>query len=254
VQADPIPDIGRIQRQQAFVKKLARLAINKVTDDPLSAQDLADSVVPDLTVDRGFDRGALNQLARSMLDLQNGEGLTFATLPWEGGRADGQDVLFVDESAAQTVLDRLKGTAPIPGTTDGSGSTTPTTPAVRPSDVRVKVLNASGEQGAAGKAAAEFEQFGFVNGGAANDPRGRVDHSEVRYKPGDDAKAALVAGHVAGAALVADPTLSGTDVVVVLGENYTGLQAQAPASTGGAGATTTTAAPALTPEQACEAS
>jgi LCP family protein required for cell wall assembly len=260
VQADPIPDIGRIQRQQGFVKKLARLAISTVTGDPMSAPDLADQVVPDLTVDRTFDRDAVNALARSMLALQNGEGLTFETLPWKGGRADGQDVLFVDTAAAQPVIDRLKGTAPIPEASSTTGATAAPSP-LRPTDVRVKVLNASGKQGAASTAAAALTNLGFPDGGAANDPRGLVDHSEVRYKPGDEAKAALVASHVPGAELVSDSTLSGSDIVVVLGKSFTAIQATAPttsagssASSGSSAATTTTAAPALTPEQACEAS
>jgi LCP family protein required for cell wall assembly len=249
--ADPIPDIGRIQRQQAFVKKLSRLAIDKVLDDPTSAPDLADAVVPDLTVDRGFDRAALNQLARSLMSVRDGEGITFDTLPWNGGRADGQDVLFVDSDAAKPVLDRLKGLAPIaPSTSSPTDSTS--APSVRPVDVRVKVLNASGKQGAASAAMTQFTQLGFVNGGVGNDPRGLVDHAEVRYAPGSQAKGELVASHVPGAQLMSDDTLSGSDVVVVLGRTSTGVQA-AP-SGGGSSAPTSTTAPALTPEQQCEAS
>jgi LCP family protein required for cell wall assembly len=257
VQADPVPDIGRIQRQQAFVKKLTRLAIDKVLDDPTSAPSLADSVVPDLTVDRGFDRAALNQLARSLMKSHDGEGITFDTLPWNGGRADGQDVLLVDTQAAKPVLDRLKGLAPIaPSTSSPTDSTS--APSVRPSDVRVRVLNASGKQGAASDAMTQLTSLGFVDGGVGNDPRGLVDHAEVRYAPGSEAKAKLVAPHVPGADLVSDNTLSGSDVIVVLGRSSTGIETN-PTGTGtgagtGASATTTTAPPALTPEQQCEAS
>jgi LCP family protein required for cell wall assembly len=249
VSADPIPDIGRIQRQQAFVKKLSRLAIDKVLNDPRSAPGLADSVVPKLTVDRDFDRAALNQLARSLLSSHEGEGITFDTLPWKGGEAGGQSVLFVDDAAAKPVLDRLKGLAPIPAATSSpTGSSA--APALRPVDVRVRVLNASGKQGAASDAMTQLTGLGFINGGVGNDPRGLVDHAEVRYKPGDEAKANLVAPHVPGAQLVADSSLPGTDVVVVLGRTSTGVQAT-PST---AAPTTTTVAPALTPEQQCEAS
>jgi LCP family protein required for cell wall assembly len=263
VQADPIPDIGRIERQQKFVKKLARHVITDMTDDPLSARDLADKVVPDLTVDKSFDRTALNQLARSLLALRDDQGLTFDTLPWTGGRAQGQDVLFVDEAAAKPVLDRLRGLAALPAAAGGAGATTTTAPAIRPADVRVKVLNASGQQGAAGTAATDFQGLGFVNGGSANDPRGLVDHSEVRYKPGDDAKAALVATHVANAQLVSDSSLSGSDVVVVLGKNFTAVQtkpvtsgsgtAGSTGSSGTSGTTTSTTAAPLSDEAACDA-
>jgi hypothetical protein len=114
------------------------------------------------------------------------------------------------------------------------------------------VLNASGKQGAASAAMTELTSLGFVDGGVGNDPRGLVDHAEVRYAPGSEAKAQLVAPHVPGADLVSDNTLSGSDVIVVLGRSSTGVEANPTGS--GSSATTTTAPPALTPEQQCEAS
>jgi LCP family protein required for cell wall assembly len=251
VSADPIPDIGRIQRQQAFVKKLGRLTIAHVLDDPTSAPDLADKVVPDFTADKTFDRSAFNALARAFLDSGNGAGLAFDTLPWKpaGNMSD----LLVDQARAQVVLDRLRGTAPIPPSTSAGTATSGATAAVRPVDVRVRVLNASGQQGAAGDAETAFGNLGFVSGGVANDPRGRIDHSEVRYLPGNEAKAQLVAASLPGAQVIADSTLSGTDIVVALGMNYSGVS---PASTGSSapGPTTTTLSPTAVAEAACDAS
>jgi hypothetical protein len=111
----------------------------------------------------------------------------------------------------------------------------------------VKVLNASGVQGAAGTTSQKLTQLGFVQGNTDNDPRGMVDHSEVRYASGDRAKAELVASYVAGAQLVPDSTLSGTDVVLVLGKNFQGVGAPT-ATTGAPAAPTTT----LSPEAACQ--
>src|SRR6185436_8202418 len=105
--------------------------------------------------------------------------------------------LNLKQPEADATLAILRGEAPIPTTTtappadsDGGGTSTP---AVRPVDVRVKVFNASDVQGAAGKTAEELQQRGFVNGGSDNDPRGLVDHSEIRYRPSDLAKAQLLA-------------------------------------------------------------
>jgi hypothetical protein len=115
-------------------------------------------------------------------------------------------------------------------------------------DVRVKVLNASGVQGAAGTTSQSLTALGFVSGGADNDPRGSIDHSEVRYAPSDLAKAQLVASHVADAQLVEDSTLSGTDVVLVLGKSFHGLTSPSAATTGAPAPTSTT----LSPEAACQ--
>jgi hypothetical protein len=105
-------------------------------------------------------------------------------------------------------------------------------------------LNASGVQGAAGKASAAFTRLGFLSSGTANDPRGLIDHSEIRYRAGDQAKALLLVTMVPGAQLVADLTLSGNGVVVVLGKHFQGV---------GTGATTATSTPANTPTTATTA-
>jgi LCP family protein required for cell wall assembly len=253
VQADGIPDIGRIQRQQAFVKKLGRIAVQRMLDDPMKAPDLVNSVIPNLTADKGFDRGALDQLLQTFLALSRGDGggLEFATLPWVGGRSpDGQDILKVKEPDADAVLARLRGeTSVTPPTTTlpsagASGATTPAS-AIRPVDVLVKVLNASGVQGAAATAESDFDKLGFVNDGIGNDPRGIIARSEVRYRPGNEAGAQLVASHVADAQLVADSTLTGSTVVVALGKSFQGVTTAA--------APTTTTVPAAAAEAAAEA-
>ena len=206
-------------------------------------------MIPNLAADPGFDRAAFNQLVQAFVGL-SGEtgGPTFETLPWEMGNSSGS-YLLVKQPEAEAMLAILRGQAPIPTTTTGSGtpgsSTTSAPVAVRPSDVRVKVLNASGVQNAAGNTSQSLQQLGFVPGGSGNDPRVLVDQSEVRYAPADVAKAKLVAASVPDAHLVEDASLPGTDIVLVLGKSFQGL-----------GSTTTTGGPTVTttpssPESAC---
>jgi LCP family protein required for cell wall assembly len=250
--ASPQADIDRIQRQQEFIKTLGRIAVERTLDDPTLAPGLADKVIPNLTVDTGFDRPAFNQFVQAFMGLSGGVGgPTFETLPWERGNSAGS-FLTVKEPEADAVLAVLKGQAPIPTTTtapaagtSSGGTTAP--PAVRPSDVRVLVRNASGAQGAAASTSEKLSNLGFVSGGTANDPRGTIDHSEVRYAPSDLAKAKLVAGYVPDAQLVEDSSLPGTDVVLALGRSFNGLGSGT--ATTGAGAPTTTTAPA---PPACE--
>ena len=243
--ASPQADIDRITRQQEFIKTLGSIAVQRTTDDPTLAPDLADKMIPNLTVDTGFDRPAFNQLVQAFMGLSGTTGgPTFETLPWERGNSAGS-FLKVKEPEADAVLAVLKGQAPIPTTTTappadtGSGATT--APAVRPSDVRVLVQNASGVQGAASSTSEKFSNLGFVSGGSANDPRGTIDRSEVRYAPSDLAKAQLVASYVPDAQLVQDTSLPGTDVVVSLGRSFKGL-GNGTATTGVGSPTTTTAA------------
>ncbi|MDQ1430512.1 MAG: hypothetical protein QOF40_1114, partial [Actinomycetota bacterium] len=241
----------RIQRQQDFIKKLGRIAVQRAIDDPLIARDLADKVIPNLAVDPNFDRAAFKQLVQAFIGLSGASGgPTFQTLPWKMGNSAGS-FLLVKQPEADAMLAILRGDAPIPTTTTapaGTGATGGTAPAaLRPADVRVTVRNASGVQNAAGTTSQKLTQLGFVPGNAENDPRGVVDHSEVRYAPKDLAKAQLVASHVPDAQLVPDPSLPGTDVVLVVGKSFQGL-----------GTTATTGAPAaptpttLSPEAACQ--
>ena len=250
VDASGRADIDRIQRQQDFIKRLGRIAVQKATDDPTIAPEIADNLIPNLTADQSFDRDAFNELVRAFMGLSDGTdgGPIFETLPWNMGDSAGS-FLVEKQPEADAVLAVLRGEAPIPTTTTAPPATTAgsggATPSVRPADVRVLVRNGSGVQGAAGTTAQELQQKGFVNGGAENDSRGTVDHSEIRYASSDLAKAQLVQSVVPGAQLVEDSTLPGTDIVLVLGKDFHGLGTTA--TTGAPQATTTT----VSPEAAC---
>jgi LCP family protein required for cell wall assembly len=246
---DATADIGRIKRQQDFVKKLGRIAVERTLDDPLIAPDIVDALLPNLHADQGFDRSALNELVRAFMGLASeGPGLQFETLPWSdpGKPVGGQSVIVVKQPEADAVFARLRGEVvaePAPATTAA-----PAAPAViRPSDVRVKVLNGSGVNGAAGDADQELANRGFVSGGVGNWTGGTVAKSEIRYRPQDAGKAQLVAGLVSGADLVPDPTLVGGDVVLVIGANFKGVATPAQD-------TAPPVVPTLTPQEACDQS
>jgi LCP family protein required for cell wall assembly len=252
--ASPQADIDRIQRQQDFIKKLGRITVDRALGDPMIAPDLADKMIPNLTVDTEFDRAAFNQLVEAFVGLSGTTGgPTFETLPWERGNAAGS-FLTVKQPEADAVLAVLRGQAPIPTTTtapgaSGSSGATTAPAGVSPSDVRVLVRNGSGVQGAAGTTSEKLTNLGFISGGAQNDPRGTVDHTEVRYGAADVAKAKLLASYVPDAQLVEDTSLSGSDVVLALGKSFNGLGSPT-ATTAAAPAPTT--ATTLSPEAACQ--
>src|SRR5262249_58672294 len=136
-----------------------------------------DGVIPELTADRGFDRAALNQLLRALLAMEKDpNALHFDTMPWtDGGRqGGGQQVLAVKYPEADVVLARLRGEAPIVDAPAATSAPATTSPSVRPADVRVKVLNGSGVQGAAAGASPDISPLGFADGGVGHDAPGRV--------------------------------------------------------------------------------
>jgi LCP family protein required for cell wall assembly len=234
VTADAIPDIGRIGRQQDFIRKLASLAVQESLNNPLTANTVADQVVQNLQADAGLTKDDIFALidAFRTINTSDSSSLQFQVLPWVGGpKQHGADVLYVDQQNAPAMLAQLR---------DFSGTAAPK---IAPGDVKLQVLNGSGKDGAAQGALNRFSELGFVGTGAKNNPSGRVAQTEVRYAPGQDAKGRFVLQYVSPQAkLVEDSSIRGADVVVVLGTDFQAVTR--PASTGSATPTTATTAPA----------
>jgi len=235
--ADPVPDIGRIARQQAFLRVLGSVAMDSALSNPFNAPDIINSAVEKLKLDDEFGRGDLFSLVGAFQG-DGGSGLESITLPWTDGTEDGQQVLFPKEPEADEVLARLRDfsePAPLPEPVDS------------PSEVSVRVLNGSGTEGAAGRALKGIEDAGFEGAGTGNSDRS-VATTEIRYAEGNEGAAQLVAAYVGGdSKLVADDSVEGADIVLVLGTEFEGISAPAAtpapsAATPAAGTTVTTAA------------
>jgi LCP family protein required for cell wall assembly len=242
MEEDPRQDIGRIERQQDFLRRLAGKVVAESLDNPLKARDISRDVVDHLRVDQGFTtRDALDLVAAFRhVNPDDTSSLEFVTFPTTPSRANGQDVLMPDRTAAEPILQRV-----------GEFATEPPPAPVAPSEVRVKVLNGSGREGIAQTVAQQLADAGFVKAGTGNDERGRVPVTEIRFANGADAKArALIPFVGTSAKLVGDPTLKNTDVALVLGSDFGGL-ASAAAGGGAAPAPDPAAAAAAQAAAAC---
>src|SRR6185503_6174046 len=209
MEEDPRQDLGRIDRQQDFLRRLAGMVVAESLDNPFKARDFARDVVDHLRVDQGFDtRDALDLVAAFRhVNPDDSSSLEFVTFPSTPSRANNQDVLLPDKTAAEPILQRVSEFA-----------TEPPAPAVAPNEVRVKVLNGSGREGIAQTVSQQLADAGFVKAGTGNDERGRVPVTEIRFANGADAKArALIPFIGTSAKLVGDPGLKNTDVTVVIG-------------------------------------
>jgi LCP family protein required for cell wall assembly len=241
---DPTADIGRIERQQEFIRRLMAQAIRRGALNPLRANRLADAALANLTLDSTFRVRDGLRLVRAFRGVGPAavEMVAIPTVP------SGQQ-LRVHTKEAEPLLARLRGESD-----GGAASGTPAPPGVVPSQVRVRVLNGSGADGVAGQAHAAFADAGFAAAGAADAQRFDYSKTEIRHAPGGSARAQLVLSYLKGGGrLVADRTLSGSDVVVILGRDYKGVaerpgSAPAPSSTTAAPPASTSApAPAPTP-------
>jgi hypothetical protein len=153
--------------------------------------------------------------------------------------------VLVKQPEADAVLAQLRGESPPPAPSTTVAPAATATP-LRASDVRVRVLNASGVTGAAATADQALTNLGFVSGGISNYTGAALTTTQIHYRPGDEPKAQLVAGVVPGGVLTPDATVGG-DVVVILGPGFKGIGASVPKDT----ASTPTTAP-VSPEEACQ--
>ena len=245
---DVLPDIGRVGRQQAFVRELASVALNTALTNPLQGNSIVDKVISDLRLDDGFSRGDLFNVVDAFhgVNPNDPSHVQTTTLPFKTGPTQqGQDVLYLKRPDADSVLASLRDFS---GSTGASSSGPASARAA--SSVRVRVLNASGVGGAAARTLAALQRHGFVGAGTGNEPRGVLSSSEIHYRSGSAGAARLVAGYAPSARLVSDDTLTGADVVLVLGRDFRGLSvpsAAGPPAPSGAAKPSTAAPGSLAP-------
>lgn len=108
---DGTADIGRVMRQQAFIRATVDQTLTRLQADPFLASELIDSTAGSLRLDPNLDALA----AAGTLRKAFGSGLTTYTLPSEGATIDGNSVLIAiegDEKAA--ILNYFSGAGPLP--------------------------------------------------------------------------------------------------------------------------------------------
>jgi LCP family protein required for cell wall assembly len=116
---DPSSDLGRIARQQDFLKQAFAKALATASSNPLAANQLISAALNDIKIDKTLD---LFGLANRLRKLGSG-GVKSWTLPASLGTVGNQSVLFVDNAKAQPIIDFFKGTGPEPadpGATPGN--------------------------------------------------------------------------------------------------------------------------------------
>ncbi|MGI8662533.1 MAG: LCP family protein [Acidimicrobiales bacterium] len=242
---DPISDLGRIKRQQVFLRKAMRKVASLNITDAATLFSLLDVATSSVTIDQTIDRSDLKDLADRFKAIGDDE-IKSSALPGlrNSTSRDGQSIVLYDPRLAQSTLNIFRGEA--------SG-------AVTEAEVTVDVENGSGVKNQARDVLTAFGQIGFSAGSIGADVAKPQPATSLHYRPGSEAAADLVARHLSGPAqLVADPAIGAGHVLAVTGSDFTTLmetpRAAAPTtttaptipSTADPGASTTTAPPTTT--------
>jgi LCP family protein required for cell wall assembly len=228
--SDPTADLGRITRQQIFIRRAISKAVSQGLGNPITLNKLVAAGVDNVKLDSQLDAGGILALGRKFKSF-NSNDLIGYTVPSTGFRtAGGADVQLPDMKEAEPILNIFRGLPP------GSRS---------PQSVDVTVLNGSGQQGQAADAGGALIKVGFHVTDVESYPS-IVGRTTVLYGAGGEDTARTVARYVTGgAALVQDDHVKAGDAVLVTGTDFTTIHDQpAPkGSTGDKAITTVTTAP-----------
>ena len=223
-QSDPSADLGRITRQQVFVRKAMHKVLSLGIADLGTFTHLLNVAKDSVTIDQTLTRGDLYGLVKRFKTLQPDQIQTYSLPVKSHVTNGGADVLLMDTEAAQPTLDIFRGIDP---------------GRVREGDVKVEVFNGSGVPNQAHDIGQALTAVGFSVVHLDNFQLG--DTTGIQYAPGSEQAADLLARHLTGPVqLVPDPSLDANHLLLVTGTDFTTvMQTPRPPET-----TTTTTAPA----------
>jgi len=214
----PTADLGRIQGQQRFIRAL----LQKVKGlglllNPLKLIHLSDAVGKGLIYDKDVSIGLARAIAARLAGFDQ-KNLDFRQYPGQAQNISvgGQLISFVvpDVTAARALFNSLKVDGPLPDV----GKTGQSLPS--PSDVTIKLINATGKSGFASTERTKLVAKGFHVPSITSSVKHSVA-TVITYQAGDELKAELVAKQFPGAVTKLATSSQLTDIVVTLGQSLT---------------------------------
>lgn len=202
---DPTADLGRIERQQVFMRNALSKALRELRSNPTGIPSLLDIAVNNVAIDDQMSVRELLDLGDRFRDFEPDSLLTYPLPIVE--RGDGA-TLALDRRKAEPILNVFRGLDP--------GEITPGL-------VTVTVLNGTGEPNQANDVAGALQVVGFEIT-QPGDSDETPERTIVYHRPGDDAYGMRVARHMTGGADVVardDLGLGEGEVVVVTGRDLT---------------------------------
>jgi LCP family protein required for cell wall assembly len=209
----PNADLGRIQGQQRFIRAL----LSKVKGlglllNPSRLIRLSDQVGKGLRYDKGVSIGLARAIAARLAGFDQ-KSVDFRQYPGQPQYLGGVSYVVPEVTAARALFNSLKVDGPLPDV----GKTGQSLPS--PSDVTIKLINASGRSGVAGTERAKLVAKGYhVPTIASSDTH--VATTIITYQPGEELKAELVAKEFPGAIAKIGSGSQFTDIVVSIGSSF----------------------------------
>jgi polyisoprenyl-teichoic acid--peptidoglycan teichoic acid transferase len=209
--SDPLSDLGRIQRQQAFLRAALDRAISKGVRNPFTLNELVTVAKNSVTLDDSFKGKQIVDLGVEFRDF-NPDSLEMFSPPVTRAMKGGADVLLLEDAEAQPILDRFRGVSP---EDDIRASTS------------VEVRNGTGVSGQGSATLTALKDHGFFTVRSVDSNNFAGETTVVLYQPGQEAKAVEVARYVDGPLRFQEDTgLTDVTVAVVTGEGFVGIRTE----------------------------
>ncbi|MFJ9849365.1 LCP family protein [Streptomyces sp. NPDC101150] len=218
-------DLGRIGRQQEFMKALGKKAQEKLTS-PGSLYDFLDAATKSLKTDKGLDNlDELTSLASTVKDIPS-DHLTFVTVPNYYREADiptdNANVVWQYPQATQLFSDIAHdielGAAGKKKLAEAAKSP------VTAHSVRVRVLNGTGTSGQAATAAEQLRKLGFTVTGTGNAPA--TDKTTITYSGDLKTQAEVLSGHLRATKVSQSAEATPGEVTLTIGPDFAKLIGQ----------------------------
>ncbi|MFD8543706.1 LCP family protein [Streptomyces sp. NPDC059649] len=215
-------DLGRIGRQQEFMKALAAKAQSKLTS-PGDLYDFLDSATKSLTTDKDLaGLKPLYDLAATVKDIPT-DRLTFLTVPNYSREADvptdHANVIWQYPEAGRLFSD-LAHDREIGAAGKAKFAEAAKNPMTARS-VRVRVLNGTGTSGQAATAAEQLRRLGFTVVGTGNAPA--TDKTTLTYPGSLKTQSEVLAGRLPGLKPTGSADATPGAVTLTIGPDFTAL-------------------------------
>ena len=213
-------DLGRIERQQAFMSSVAQKAMStSLLLRPDRLYSFLDAATESMTTDSELGTTSLARIANSVRSIGLDK-VEFVTVPTEAYPEDPNRVQWTAD--ADVLWEAIRYDRPLtPEPSAPAGSPTASVPpaeplTVRPDQVSVSVVNASGVSGLARQTVSALAVQGFVAMAGGNLPVGDVQGTVIRHTAASAEAARTVQAAFPDSVLVLDETV-GAAIVVQMG-------------------------------------
>jgi LCP family protein required for cell wall assembly len=223
-------DLARIQRQQAFMKKMVKKAEGEYTN-PFALNGIIGGITKNLTVDQGFTTSFILGLAEQMRSV-DAAAIPTETLPTFNETIDGAEVLGLQQPQAGQLIAGFNALGTAASSTGSAGSGSASGSTVPASSVAIDVANGSGIDGQAAQAVAALKTLGY-KATLDTTPGSGYTTNVIRYAPDSKAAATQLQGQLAGGAnLQEDSTLTASpfNLKLITGSSWKGLTTTATTS------------------------